>query len=155
MGWYLSSTAVLLYLSYNMHNVVNWIKIKPFLPRWGSRLYIGTVALAFPFWVAEMVLNFYENNNLGSRAFDRLRPWEALARDPWWLFTSCGLIYVIQHKYELSIVQLIRSSPRLCILLVAMFFSLVFTFVDIVITAIDTSKEGAINPYWKVSTFLL
>ena len=29
-GWYLSSTATLLYISYVLHNVVAWMKIRPF-----------------------------------------------------------------------------------------------------------------------------
>lgn len=78
-GWYLSFTADLLYLSNNLHRVINWIKNKPFLPRWASLLYTGTIVLAFPYWVADMCLNFEYNNDLESSYFEHTRPWEALA----------------------------------------------------------------------------
>lgn len=81
------------------HNVITWIKIKPFLPRWGSLLYIGTVILVFPYWISEMYLNFQYNNDLGNTHFQQTRPWEALARDPWWIFTSGSLIYIIKREY--------------------------------------------------------
>lgn len=44
-NWYLSITAILLDASYSLHNVVAWIKNKPFLSRWGSIFYISTVVL--------------------------------------------------------------------------------------------------------------
>ena len=79
-GWHLSATAIFLYLSWYLHNIVAWMKNKPFLPRWGSWLYIGTVVMVFPYWVFEMYYNFAYFNALGNDGFRRTRPWEALAR---------------------------------------------------------------------------
>lgn len=151
-GWYLSSTAVFLYLSYNLHNVITWMKNKPFLPKWGSLLYIGTIILAFPYWIAEMYFNFEYNNDLGSSHFRQTRPWETLARDPWWIFTSCSLIYIIKREYELGVFELIRASPRFGILIMTISLSLIFIIADVVETATHASQNDGINPYWKVST---
>ena len=151
-SWYLSSTATFLYLSYNLHNVVAWMKTKPFLPRWGSLLYIGTILLVFPYWVAEMYFNF-AYFNLGDQYFQRTRPWEALARDPWWLFTSCFLIYVIKRDYDLGVVELIRASPRFAILITCICASLAFIIVDVIVTA--AGGLSSVNPYWKVSPDLV
>ncbi|KAL3482564.1 hypothetical protein BJX62DRAFT_245786 [Aspergillus germanicus] len=89
-GWYLSSTAVALYISYNLHNIINWMKVKPLLSRWGSRIYIATVVLAIPFWIAEIYLNFAYNNHLGNDAFRQIRPWEALFREHFAVFPECA-----------------------------------------------------------------
>lgn len=59
-GWYLSSTAALLYCSWVVHNVVAWMKIKPFLVdtrsmfkpetgKWIKRIYLGTLACTVRF----------------------------------------------------------------------------------------------------------
>lgn len=58
-NWYLSVTAILLNTSWSLHNVIAWIKNKPFLPRWGSTLYITTVILVQPYWILEIVANLY------------------------------------------------------------------------------------------------
>lgn len=58
-NWYLSSTAILLNASWTLHNVIAWIKNKPFLPRWGSMFYIGTVILVQPYWILEITANLY------------------------------------------------------------------------------------------------
>lgn len=55
--WYLSATVVLLNTSYSLHNVIAWIKNKPFLSRKASLFYIITVALAQPYWVLAIVAN--------------------------------------------------------------------------------------------------
>jgi hypothetical protein len=55
--WYLSATVILLNTSYSLHNVVAWIKNKPFLSRKASLFYIITVGLAQPYWVVEIVAN--------------------------------------------------------------------------------------------------
>ncbi|KAF9882563.1 hypothetical protein FE257_006978 [Aspergillus nanangensis] len=57
-GWYLSVTVVGLALSYTFHNVVAWIKIRPFLPPWGLRIYLGILLLAQPYWALEIYANF-------------------------------------------------------------------------------------------------
>jgi len=38
------------------------------------------------------------------------RPWEPLAREPWWLFTTCWLIYKIKSNYQLSVKELLKLS---------------------------------------------
>lgn len=78
-GWYLSATAVGLNISYSLHNVIAWIKIKPFLSQKVSRLYIGTVIIALPYWVLEIYSNFAYFNNINT-LFLHTRPWEALFR---------------------------------------------------------------------------
>lgn len=56
-NWYLSVTAIFLNFSWSLHNVIAWMKNKPFLSRWASRVYIGTVILAQPYWVLEITAN--------------------------------------------------------------------------------------------------
>ena len=55
--WYLSVTAIFLNTSWSLHNVIAWIKNKPFLGRKASLFYIGTVILVQPYWVVEIVAN--------------------------------------------------------------------------------------------------
>ena len=54
---YLSTTAIFLNVSWSLHNVIAWMKNKPFLSRKGSLFYIITVALVQPYWVLEIVAN--------------------------------------------------------------------------------------------------
>ncbi|KAI9826320.1 MAG: hypothetical protein M1832_000237 [Thelocarpon impressellum] len=150
-GWHLSGTAVFLYLSWYLHNIIGWMKNKYFLPRWGSMLYIGSVILVFPYWVAEMYLNFDYFNALGNGAFHQTRPWEALARDPWWIFTTCSLIYVIKREYNFGLFELIRASPRFGVLILSMFLSIVFLLTDVIVTAVEIGGPSGINPYWKLA----
>ncbi|KAE8306332.1 hypothetical protein BDV41DRAFT_570026 [Aspergillus transmontanensis] len=149
-GWYMSSTAAALYISYNLHNIINWMKVKPFLSRWGSRIYIGTVVLAIPFWIAVIYLNFAYNNHLGNDAFRQIRPWEALFREPWWIFTSFYLIFSIKQSYGFGVLELVRASAKLGVLLTAMTISIVFIIVDIVEVAVFPECAGR-NPYWKLA----
>ena len=78
-GWYLSVTAIGLNVSWSLHNVIAWMKNKPFLSRKVSLFYIGTVILAQPYWVLEIYANFTYFNNI-NRIFERTRPWETLCR---------------------------------------------------------------------------
>ncbi|KAL5391894.1 hypothetical protein PMIN06_007309 [Paraphaeosphaeria minitans] len=73
-GWYLSSTAALLFVSYQIHNVVSWLKIRPFLPLWGSRLFIFSLLAVQPFWITKAWSNFEYFNGLGSDVNVRMRP---------------------------------------------------------------------------------
>lgn len=59
---------------------MSWLKIRPFLPRWGGRVFIGTLLLVQPFWIVNMWANFKYFNNLGGDAFQRMRSFEALCR---------------------------------------------------------------------------
>jgi hypothetical protein len=68
-----------MYFSYTLHNVISWIKSKPFLgPRW-SKFYIWTIILVQPFWVVNAYANFayFSNTN---KMFAKTRPLEALFR---------------------------------------------------------------------------
>ena len=78
-GWYLSVTAIFLNMSWSLHNVVAWMKNKPFLSRRVSLIYIGTVILAQPYWVLEIYANFTYFNDI-NRLFIYTRPYEAIFR---------------------------------------------------------------------------
>lgn len=78
-GWYLSSTAIFLNMSWSLHNVIAWIKNRPFLSRRVSFIYIGTVILAQPYWVVEIYANFTYFNNINN-LFTKTRPVEAVFR---------------------------------------------------------------------------
>lgn len=78
-GYYVSSTAVCLYSSWYLHNIISWMKIRPFLKRQYSYVYITTFLCTTPYWILETYGNFAFNNNIG-RVFLRTRPFEALCR---------------------------------------------------------------------------
>jgi hypothetical protein len=152
-NWYLSTTAILLNASWSLHNVIAWIKNKPFLPRWGSLVYIWSVILVQPYWVLEIVANFLYFSSQNS-LFVHTRPFEALFRDPWWIFTVCSLLYNIKTRYDFGFVELIRVSPRFGILLGAMLLSICFIITDILaVTKVigGHSLPDGINPFWKLS----
>lgn len=141
---------MLLYLSYNLHNIINWIKLKPFLPRWGLHLYLWSVIAVFPFWIAEIYFNFAYHNHLGGHEhFRQIRPFEALFREPWWIFTTIYLVYIIKRCYNLSIDRLVRLEPRFAMLMASIALSLAFIIADVVETARNSSFVGR-NPFWKV-----
>ncbi|KAK3629370.1 hypothetical protein LTR22_021944 [Elasticomyces elasticus] len=157
-NWYLSVTAIFLNISWSLHNVIAWIKNKPFLPRWGSVLYITTVLLVQPYWVLEIAANFLyfsDTNNL----FTYTRPYEALFRDPWWIFTVLSLLYNIRTRYEFGYIELMRVSPRFAVLIGAMLMSICFAslgpiIVDILAVTHVISGDGlpnGINPFWKLA----
>jgi hypothetical protein len=148
-GWYLSTTATLLFISYFLHNVVSWLKIRPFLPVWGSRFFIISLLCVQPFWVAEAWSNFSYFNSLGSEVNVRTRPWEALLRDPWWIFTTWKLIAAIKKTYGYNLWALIRINTRFGIMLLCMAFSIAFLLTDVVVSAAKISASSGINPYWR------
>ena len=78
-GWYLSASAVPLNLSWSLHNVIAWMKTKPFLSKRWSMTFIGTVVLVQPYWVLEMYGNFAYFNNI-NKIFVKTRPYEAIFR---------------------------------------------------------------------------
>lgn len=149
-GWYLSVTAIFLNISWSMHNVIAWMKNKPFLSRKASLFYIGTVILAQPYWVVEIYANFTYFNNINN-LFHTTRPYEALFRDPWWIFTTLNLFYNIKRRYEFGFLELIRTSPRFGILLLSMCLSVGFIIVDIlsVTPVLSVGLPDGINPFWK------
>lgn len=72
-------------------------------------------------------------------------PDSAVFRDPWWMFTCITLFHVIRKCYGLSVIGIIGRSPRLGILLAAIFLAMVFTLMDILATAVPRiggSVEG-------------
>ncbi|CAI6323383.1 unnamed protein product [Periconia digitata] len=148
-GWYLSVTATLLFISYQIHNVVSWLKIRPFLPRWGSILFISSLMFVQPFWVVEAWSNFEYFNHLGSKANIRIRPWEALLRDPWWIFTTIWLIRAIQKSYQFTLKALVKLNRRFGVLLASMFLSIIFLVTDIAVSAARVTASSGINPFWR------
>jgi hypothetical protein len=149
-GWILSSTATLLYISYLIHNLIAWLKIRPFLPKWGARSFIITLLMVQPYWILETWANFQYHNHLGSRIFDTSRLLEPLFRDPWWVFTTIKLVMAIRENYEFTISGLVRTSPRFGIMLFCLFLSIVFLITD-VIFMIVVSKRGGMNPFWRLA----
>ena len=80
-GWLLSVSAMLLFCSWSLHNVIAWMKSRPFLSRRLSAFYIGTVILVQPYWIVELYSIFCFFNNIGNTdMFLKLRPWEPLFR---------------------------------------------------------------------------
>jgi hypothetical protein len=144
--------AIPLNMSWSLHNVIAWMKIKPFLSKPMSYVFIGTVILVQPYWVVEIYANFTYFHNV-NRVFLKTRPWEALCRDPWWVFTTVYLFYSIKTKYDLPFRQIIRISPRFAIMLAAMLLSIAFIVLD-VLSVTKVLKEAlpiGINPFWKLS----
>lgn len=78
-GWYLSVTAIGLNMSWSLHNVIAWMKNRPFLSRKVSLFYIVSVIAVQPYWVVEIYANFTYFNNI-NRVFERTRPLEPLFR---------------------------------------------------------------------------
>lgn len=148
-GWYLSATATLLFISYFLHNVVSWLKIRPFLPLWGSRVFIISLLCVQPFWVAEAWSNFAYFNQLGSDANVRMRPWEALVRDPWWIFTTWKLIDAIKQTYGFKLFALVKINRRFGVMLLCMFLSIAFLLTDVAVSAARVTANSGINPYWR------
>lgn len=73
-------------------------------------------------------------------------------RDGWWIFTTCRLIYVIKHTYNISLWELIKESPRFGVLVASMLLSIAFVFIDVAVTVrqLSTAGDAGVNPFWKV-----
>lgn len=115
--------------------------------------YIGTVILVQPYWVLEITANFLYFSGQ-SNLFQKTRPYEALCRDPWWIFTACSLFYNIKSRYDFGYIELIRVSPRFGVLLAAMLTSIGFLIVDILAVTHAIPSSGlpdGINPFWKLA----
>jgi hypothetical protein len=161
-GWYLSSTAALLYCSWFIHNLVAWMKIRPFfLDRgslfsrktgiWTRNIYLATLVAS----IGPILLQIYDNFrffNGFSDFYTDVRPYEPLFRDPWWVFTCFVLFHVVSKCYGTGVVELIKKSPRFGILMSAILLALIFTVLDIV-SSIHNFLGGTdgINPWWKLS----
>jgi hypothetical protein len=73
--------------------------------------------------------------------------------DPWWIFTTIALFYNIKTRYELTVPQICRISPRFAIMLVAMLISIGFIILDIcsVTSALKSALPDGLNPFWKLA----
>ncbi|EMD59167.1 hypothetical protein COCSADRAFT_102231 [Bipolaris sorokiniana ND90Pr] len=149
-AWWLSVAAIFLNASWSLHNVIAWMKIKPFFSKPTSYIFIGTIILAQPYWILEIYANFAYFHGV-NRLFLSTRPYEALCRDPWWILTTIYLFWVIKTQYELSIKEIIRISPRFGIMLFSMVLSIIFIIMDIlsVTGALSLPGPTGINPFWK------
>ena len=89
-GWYLSSTAALLYCSWIIHNVVAWMKIRPFFcdpkslfkpstGKWVRNIYLATLACTIPPIILQIYDNFRFFNNIND-FYKVVRPYEPLFR---------------------------------------------------------------------------
>lgn len=89
-GWYLSGTAALLYSSWVIHNIVAWIKVRPFFIGRGSYfptkvgkyvqwIYLVTLAMTIPPIVLQIYDNFRFFNNIND-LYRKVRPYEPLFR---------------------------------------------------------------------------
>lgn len=152
-GWWVSTAAVGLHLSTGLHNVITWMKIRPFLTRRESALFIGTLALVQPYWVLEMYATYAYFNNLNEWLFPRTRPIETAFRDPWWV-AGCGkLLWVLKNHYALTIGEVITVSPRFAVMLVSMGLSIAFVVLDI-LSVTDVLADAlpiGVNPFWKLA----
>jgi hypothetical protein len=151
-AWWLSVAAIFLNASWSLHNVIAWMKIRPFLSKPASYCFIGTVILAQPYWILEIYANFAYFHG-ANKIFLKTRPWEALCRDPWWIFTTVFLFWVIKTQYEMTLKEIVRISPRFGIMLLAMVVSIVFIVLDIltVTNALKLPGPTGINPFWKLA----
>ena len=79
-------------------------------------------------------------------------PPELTSSDPWWIYTTCNLFWVIKSEYGFGIIELVRESPRFGIMLLSMCLSIVFLVVDTlsVLHVFNAALPTGINPFWKV-----
>ena len=116
-------------------------------------MFISTVALACPYWVVEIYANFAYFNG-SNDMFARTRPYEAIFRDPWWVFTTIFLFYQIATHYRTRVTTIVWISPRFGVLLSAMILSIIFIILDVlsVTHVFDSALPDGLNPFWKLST---
>ncbi|KAJ5426160.1 hypothetical protein N7465_001230 [Penicillium sp. CMV-2018d] len=158
-GWYLASTAIGLIISWSLHNVIAWMKNRPFMGRKLSLFYISTIVLAQPYWAVEIYANFTYFNNISLVAYEKIRPWEALFRwstiplDPWWIYTTCNLFWVVKVHYNFGLIELVRECSRFGLMLGSMCLSILFSVADVlsVTGVLSAAMPTGINPFWKVS----
>ncbi|KAH3489686.1 hypothetical protein KXW98_001053, partial [Aspergillus fumigatus] len=76
----------------------------------------------------------------------------ALFRDPWWIYTTCNLFWVVKKHYCFGIVELVRECPRFGLMLASMCLSMVFIVLDVlsVTGALQSAMPLGINPFWKL-----
>lgn len=112
-GWYLSVTAIGLNISWALHNVIAWMKNRPFLSRKVSIIYIATVILCWPYWGLEIYANFTYFNNI-NKIFLTTRPMEPLFRFviPFCYNTFCYCFVAIFLAVSLACSWFLTSSFR-------------------------------------------
>ena len=72
--------------------------------------------------------------------------------DPWWIFTTVNLFWNIKRRYEFSLLELIKVSPRFGVLLGSMLLSVGFIIMDIIsVTKIGLNMPDGLNPFWKLA----
>lgn len=95
--------------------------------------------------------NFRFFNNIND-FYVKVRPYEPLFRDPWWVFTCLVLYYVVSRVYGTGAFELTKRSPRFGILMCAICLSLIFTAIDIAASIHNfIGSVDGINPWWKLS----
>jgi hypothetical protein len=78
-----------------------------------------------------------------------MRPWEALLRDPWWIFTTWRLVNAIKKTYGFTLWSLVRINSRFGVMLGCMFLSIAFLLTDVAVNAAHITSSSGINPYWR------
>jgi hypothetical protein len=78
-----------------------------------------------------------------------MRPFEALLRDPWWIFTTWKLVSAIKQTYGFSVFTLVRINVRFGVMLACMFISIAFLLTDVAVNAAHVTTASGINPYWR------
>jgi hypothetical protein len=73
--------------------------------------------------------------------------------DPWWVLAAVLLVWNIKSKYDLTLTQIVRISPRFAVMLGAMLLSICFIVLDVlsVTDVLAHSLPVGINPFWKLS----
>lgn len=152
-GWWLSVSGLCLDASWSLHNVIAWMKVAPFLPRRASQVFIWSLVMVQAYWIMEVYANFTYFHGY-SKLFLRTRPWEALCRDPWWIFAALVLFWKIKTQYQMTLKDTISISPRFGLMLLAGVLSVVFFVLDIcaVTNTLRLNLPNGINPFWKLSS---
>ena len=122
-GWYLSSTAALLYCSYFTHNVVAWMKIKPFFtgehPSFGPRyckavhwIYLITLAMTIPALIFEIYNNFRFFNNY-SRLYQKSTFIRTTHERPLVVIQLCDSVLRNSKDLQLEVLQIHKTFPSI------------------------------------------
>ncbi|KAI9797274.1 MAG: hypothetical protein M1833_005570 [Piccolia ochrophora] len=150
-GWWFASAMGPLYISYTLHNVISWMKIRPFLKKRGSMIYLVTLFVVQPYWVFALYAVFVNWNGFPHNHYAIIRPWESTMREPWWVFTTIFLVITIKRVYQSSLLELFRISNRFAVLIFCMFLSVAFVFTDLIVTAGDLLPQNGMNPFWHLA----
>lgn len=77
----------------------------------------------------------------------------AAFRDPWWIYTTCNLFWVVKTHYKFGLTELVRECPRFGLMLGCMCLSILFSVADVlsVTGVLSAAMPTGINPFWKVS----